>query len=492
MALFQYAKATGGLSKSFEAPDADTALKSLSTFTDVAKGSGVMAVPPSTAPSAISSPTPAPRSTGAPAFPPPTAPAIQDSFFTSLTGQVEQTRGAVESAYKSQLDDIDRRREDAQKRVDELTEKQEVLLETDVEPTLKPFREQLENSERERLHINENFEANQSLIRELETLLTEGNDLIARRKTEPVAQQVLNRRVSKTMEDVAARAGVVQAVLVARSGQIAEAQRLIDRSVTAITADRTDQLSYYSTLLEFYENQRDEAGNRVLNLDTKQQEFIKAQIGLLEGDLTRAELTADTIRNAMVDPDTAQAYAQAGVTLNDTPEQIGEKLGEYAYAREVSDTSNEMALSGYTFLTPGQAAPAGADVSTIIDSRGKQKRYYKAQDTSDSHEDVIDSWARRINSGTDKISSVPNNIRNQVVARTRDFAQEDLDEDIDAGLEQEMEAETLIPQLEAAYPEFSKAEIEAAVESAVSGRPTKEPSPDVFSSVGSFFSSLFR
>ena len=36
-----------------------------------------------------------------------------------------------------------------------------------------------------------------------------------------------------------------------------------------------------------------------------------------------------------------------------------------------------MAEKGYSFLTPGQAAPTGMEVVTIIDSKGVSKQWYK-------------------------------------------------------------------------------------------------------------------
>jgi len=109
-------------------------------------------------------------------------------------------------------------------------------------------------------------------------------------------------------------------------------------------------------------------------------------------------------------------------------------------------------------------------------------------------QDAIDSWARRINSGTDKISSVPSNIRNKVVSRTKELAQEDLVEDVFAGFEQGIKEEGLISQLQTAYPEFSKAEIQQFVKE---NKPVETPQEEekgggLFGVVESFFSNLFK
>lgn len=298
----------------------------------------------------IPSPTPAPTPTSAPTPPTPKAPAVLDSYFTSSTENVANTRKSLEDSYKEQIKNIETQKAEAQKNYDDLNNKQEVLLDTNVKPLLEPFRQKLETTDRERLYVNENFEANQSLVRELESLLTEGNNLIKSQKSQPLVLGVLNKKVAKTMADVSARVGVIESVMSARSGQIAEAYRLIDRSVDAITADRSDELDYYKTIYDFYEGQKDTEGNKVLNLDKDQAEFVKARIGLLENDLNEAQKSADYLKTLMTDPDSALFIAKAGVTLNDTPEEINKKMSAQAERDSITDAKNEMALKGYKYV----------------------------------------------------------------------------------------------------------------------------------------------
>lgn len=316
----------------------------------------------------IPSPTPAPTPTSVPTPPTPQAPAVKDAYFTSATENVTKSRTALEEAYKNQIKDIETKKAEAQKNYDELNDKQSVLLDTNVKPLLEPFREKLENSERERLHVNENFEANQKLVNELDSLLTEGNEILRKQKEEPLALGVLNKKVSKTMDDIAARTGVIEAVLSARSNQITEAYRLIDRSVNAITADRKDQLDYYKTIYDFYEGQKDTEGKKILDLDKDQADYVKAQIGLLEHDLTQAEKSADYIKGLMTDPDSALFIAKAGVTLNDTPEEINKKMAEQAGRDEIKNVKNEMAAKGYEYVPFAKTGDAGV---ITVDANGQ-------------------------------------------------------------------------------------------------------------------------
>jgi hypothetical protein len=324
----------------------------------------------------IQSPAPAPTPTTTPELPQPQAPTTHENYFNSLTGQVDKTRSAVENAYNTQLKDIEARKAESEKKISDLTDKSEAMIETDVQPLLQPFRNNLENSERDRLHVNQNFEENQKLVNELDGLLTQGNQLISGEKSRFAPRSAIQAGTAKAMEDVQARAGVIQAVLSARSGQIAEAENMIDRSVNAITADRKDQLNYYSTVLDFYQNQKDDEGKKLINLEADQKDFVTKKIGLLENDLQQAQDNADYIKKAMTDPATAQAYAQAGVTLNDSPEKIGKKLAAYSYSTEVTDTNNKMAMGGYVPLTSGQSAPPGTSLLTLTDSKGMKRQYY--------------------------------------------------------------------------------------------------------------------
>ena len=323
-----------------------------------------------------------PITTTQPEPPTPTASKVSESYFTSLTQNLDTQRTAVEDAYKKQIEELNKQIDESKKRVDEITAKQETTL-AEAEPLTEPFREALEASERQRLSVEENYFANQALVNELDTLLTEGNQLIQQQKDITGLASIREPRIQKTINDISARTGVIEAVMNARNGQIAQAYTLIDRTTEAITADRQDQLNYYNTLLSFYDSQKDEEGNKLLTLTSEQKKYVEAQIGLLESDLANTQENIENIKQAMTDPDLAMTYAQAGITLNDSPEQINKKLADYAYTQEVSNTSNEMSLSGYTFLAPNQSAPDGYEVISTTDSKGNVKRWYKKKEDSD-------------------------------------------------------------------------------------------------------------
>lgn len=265
-------------------------------------------------------------------LPEPQAAETQEAAFNSIAGDAEIKRAALDESLKNQKADVDGR-------IATLQDERQTLLATQQDLT-DPFREDLENAERERLFINENFEANQKLINELDSLLTEGNELINISKGRAVANTVLNKSVNKTMSDVLGRAGVIESVIAARSGQIAEAQRLIDRSVNAISADRRDQIAYYDTLLQL--NNQD-----LLNLDAESKGIAAEQLSLAKQDLARAQETADYVKGLMISPATAKFMADAGVTLNDSVSDIKSKMSEQAKRDEIANFTNQLVEAGY-------------------------------------------------------------------------------------------------------------------------------------------------
>lgn len=314
-----------------------------------------------------------------PTTPQPQAPVVVSSFMQGAQTAIDTTRKTVEDSYKKQLDDIKIQQDAAQKKIDDLNATQQGIIQGDMAKLQAPFRQQLEDAERQRLYINENFEANQKLTNELQTLLTDGNALIKQQQDATSLGAIKNPRLNQTISDVSARAGVLQAVLSARNGQIAQAYTMIDRSVNAINADRQDQLDHFKTLYNFYEGKKGVEQQKLLTLTSDQKKYLDAQIGLLEGDMTRAQKNADDLKKAMTDPDTALTYARAGITLNDTPEQRSQKLAQDSINQSIIKRSQEMNKAGYEYIS-GPSQLKGLSPNQIyreVGADGKERIYKK-------------------------------------------------------------------------------------------------------------------
>lgn len=322
----------------------------------------------------------------------PSGPSATTNVVSGLSAEAEKARRALEENLGAKKLEIDTR-------LTKLREEERAIL-AEAKPLTTPFRADLEEAERERLFVNKNFEENQKLVDELDSLLTEGNDLIRQMQDVTGLGAIRNPRIQQTMSDVAARAGVIEAVINARNGQIAQAFTMIDRSVNAINADRKDQLAYYDTVLSLYN--RD-----IISLDTESKDIAEKQIALLTNDLDRANETVDYVKKLMINPETAQLVGEAGVTLNDSVEQINVKLGNAQYNREVRDMSNEMAKSGYTAVVDPTSVPAN-QLITVADSKGN-KQYFRKQvseTSADTVQTFIDSLTEKIDTSGSEISTL--------------------------------------------------------------------------------------
>jgi LysM repeat protein len=321
-------------------------------------------------------------SSPAPTLPTPQGAGASTALMTGLTADVQAQRATLDATYQKQVAELDRQVKASEQKIQELNTAEQNTLTRDVKALTEPFRQKLEDAERQRLSITANFEANQKLVTELESLLTQGNELIKQQKDATGLGSVRNPRVEQTISDVNARAGVIKAVMDARNDQIASAENMIDRSIAAINADRTDQLQYYSTLYDFYENQKDTEGKKLVSLEADKKTYLQSQIKLLESDLERSQTTADYVKDLMMDPRTALTLAQAGVTLNDTVTQINQKIAKQVAVEDKTTLINDMASKGYSYLATA-AQTSGKDPSQIVsvrDSQGNTLQFLKPKD----------------------------------------------------------------------------------------------------------------
>lgn len=348
-------------------------------ITDISKTIGTLQKPTASAPtvSGIASTTnpPASGTTAPPNLPAPTATGAMATYMASATAEIANLKAQIETESKKRADEY-------QTQIDALTKKNQdlqVLQENNMlnegSTMRKEVMDKQEQLDLEKQRVDENYNANQALVNEMDALLTTGNQVISQMQATTGLNSIMSPRIAKTMSDVAARAGVIQAVLAARNGQIGVAQNQLSSSFAAIESIANDQIDYYKELQSFYEGKKDDNNKQILDAKSDQKTYLDQKLISLQNDLVQAQATTKLIQQAMIDPDKATAYARAGVTLTDTPEQIAGKLSQYAYTKEVADTSNKMTLDGAVYLAPGQAVPAGYVKTQTVDSKGVVKNW---------------------------------------------------------------------------------------------------------------------
>lgn len=295
------------------------------------------------------------------------------SYTTSLTTQISTLKDQIQKEADKKTKEYDVKIKALEQKEKELEQLQTEGLGDIEDATFREVAEKRAAYDLEKQRFDENYNANQALVGELDTLLTQGNTLIMQMQETTGLASIMSPRISKTMTDVAARAGVIEAVLNARNGQMANAQNQLQTSLGAISSIYEDEINYYKTAINFYGSLKGETTDKLAGLTAEQKEYADVKINMLANDLAQLQETAKLIQTAMLDPETAKIYGAAGVTLKDSVETIGQKVAQYEYSQEVIDIHNKMTTNGYS-----SKAISGVPPVAIMDSQGKVTNWYKA------------------------------------------------------------------------------------------------------------------
>lgn len=288
---------------------------------------------------------------------------------SGITSELESARALLEQNLSGRAS-ANRQQLEQARRLEQETLKQ-------AEPLTQPFREDLEETKRAEYGTEEVIGDQKALLDELDQLLTEGNNLIREQQQITGISAIRNPRIQQTMEDVAARAGVINAVVNLQNTYLANAYQSIDRSIANIQADRQDRLNYYNTVLSL-------ADRDIVELTQESRRIAEEQTDLLRFDLNNAQESVNMIKQLMIDPSSALLMSQAGVTLNDSVEVINTKMSEAQYANEVRDASNSITSSGGIAVTNPSTVPVG-QLKSFTDSKG-QVHYFKIPKTASGND----------------------------------------------------------------------------------------------------------
>lgn len=317
--------------------------------------------------SSIESPTPASdlRPTPKLDLPEPEAVNIYNTRLNSLESNLTNLRKSLEDSYKTQ-------RETNQPEIERLQKEQEKIT-AEMDPTKRATYNEEKSIEANQLQaaksasatLEQDFMKRRKMVDELEGLMNMANATLGKEKGMPLSQRVLNARTSRTMSDISARAGVLESVFSALDGNISQAHNLINQAQSTVSASWNDNLNYYKTLLDLN-------NKKLLTLDEENKEIAEKETALIESDIKKLEETSNYVKELMIDPDTAQFMADAGVTLSDSIDEINEKIASQARIKEIADIKNEMVTDGYTYV-PFPTSTAGL----IPITAGGQTMYFK-------------------------------------------------------------------------------------------------------------------
>lgn len=256
-----------------------------------------------------------------PTMPEPTALPVQEQASTGIQKTVDEAQIKLDTELKKQRDDALERQDKLNQQLLELQKNSDPTQRETYEQEQKIVKNQLDLAERSSQTLSEDFDKRRVLVSELDQLMTESNQLINQARNAPMALPVLEKSVTEQIANVQARAGVVQAVMAGLDGNISLAQGFIDKAQSSVRAVWQEQLDYNNAYLSLV------AGGELAKNDIHDK-YAAEKVAQAKSNLAKVEETADYVKKLMINPTTAQLMADAGVSLNDSVEEIGKKLAE--------------------------------------------------------------------------------------------------------------------------------------------------------------------
>lgn len=306
-----------------------------------------------------------------PDMPEPTAQTEQEAFQLSVSEEAARARKNLENTLTAQRDAALKRQDDLNKRLEKLVQEQDPTKRETFKQEQEILKNQLEAAETASSTLEEDFKKRRSVVNELDTLLTQGNNLIQMSQGAPISRYRSLSTV-RAMQNVQARAGVLQAVVSGLDGNINAAHSIINNSSNAVAAVWQDQLAYNQTYMQLVKSGQ-LAKNKI------QEEYAQAQVALAENKLNQLDATRAYIESLMIDPASAQFIADAGITLNDSVEQINAKMQQQADLEERNETINELTLEGYEYV----AFPGDRDDVVTLEIGGKTLAFVPPDDNAE-------------------------------------------------------------------------------------------------------------
>ena len=303
-----------------------------------------------------------------PEMPEPTAQNEQETFQLGIAEEATRARTNLENTLTTERDAALKRQDDLNKKLERLVQDQNPENRDTFKQEQRVVQDQLNAAELASSTLEEDFNKRRSVVNELDTLLTQGNNLIAMAQGAPISRY-RSRSTVNAMQTVQARAGVLQAVVSGLDGNINAAHSIINNSSNAVAAVWNDQLAYNRTYMSLVESGQ-LAKNKI------EDDYAQSQIALAESKLNQLEQTKAYIESLMIDPASAQFIADAGITLNDSVEEINAKMAEQANLQERNETINELTTEGFEYI----AFPGDRDDVVKLEIGGKTLAFVPPDD----------------------------------------------------------------------------------------------------------------
>ena len=135
--------------------------------------------------------------------------------------------------------------------------------------------------------------------------------------------------LARKQREYASKTSVLQAKSAVITDQYNLVSDIVEKYYNSAESERTAEISRYQNLL-------DVATKAKLSLTAEDKDQITNQINLLLGEQAKQEANKDKIMALAIDPNTAEAFFSSGASLDDTYEQILEKMSPFmsSYAKQ--------------------------------------------------------------------------------------------------------------------------------------------------------------
>jgi len=275
-----------------------------------------------------------------------------ETFNISLQNQVNNLKAQIEDENtKRQAEDqtlIDR----YTKEIDELNQLQADNLSDKGSAILETKQRALDALEEGSVIFRKAQQEKIELGNQLQNLLEQGQALIKQQQGVTGLSSIRTPRINKTISDVNAQAGIIQAAINAKQGDMNSAFGILEATATAVSLYGQNELNYFEGIDNFYKNQKGDAFTK-LSLDKEQKEYLDFKINTLKDELAVVENNKETLQELFTDPDMATLFAKAGISMNTPQSEWGSKIAKYENTQEIADFKNDKLAEGYVYKPAG-------------------------------------------------------------------------------------------------------------------------------------------
>ena len=196
--------------------------------------------------------------------------------------------------------------------------------------------------------------------------------------------------LARKQRKYAERASLIQIESAMITNQVNLAKDIIQNTYNDITEERDKELSRYEKLL-------DVASKAHLALDDDDKNQITTQINLLLGEQAKQEANKDKIMALAIDPNTTEAFFSSGASLDDTYEQILEKMSPFMSAFAKAErlaglddgTGTDTTAEGFAFMDVMQMS---IDAGATPEQAAREAAIASENAGIPVNQDTINSW----------------------------------------------------------------------------------------------------